>query len=382
MKALAFGGLVFLVACSPAMPVVDAGTPFDAGSYTPTESRQLGLNDITYLFPLVADAGSPFPAPESMIPYALFDRVSTVPGDVVTDLRRLQLVALRFDVCDRAATGPCPETADGVIRLVLQPTFNDGTAEDIAFHAFFPVPRNEVPEVVDLFRALARLQDVPTPNALKVNTALGSNAEFTSKLVGFVRKYAVAANIFRLTVFGQKTNLAALIWVFRGVERKGDQFVRIQIPDIQEIDQVTLLFSSTEFRTMPQADEPKGFSRAMNASEFRMATPADQREALEAMAASDNPALNTSDTIQCVTCHVTTTVMADRLSIANVSAGTLTSRFTSTQFDLTPLGEDSARFRTLRALGWIRSSPLVAQRTVNETANVIAEIEARFPPAR
>ncbi|MBM4780999.1 MAG: hypothetical protein GQE15_25155 [Archangiaceae bacterium] len=382
MKALSFSCLLSLVACSGAMPVVDAGSPFDAGSYTPVESRQLGLNDVTYLFPLVADAGSPFPAPESMIPYPLFDRISTVPGDVVTDLRRLQLVALRFDVCDRAATGPCPETADGVIRLVLQPTFNDGTAEDVAFHAFYPVPRSEVPEVVDLFRALARLQDVPTASALKVNTALGTNALFTSTLVGFVRKYALASNIFRLTVFGQKTNQAALIWVFRGVERRGDQFVRIQIPGIQEIDQVTLLFSSTEFRTMPQANEPKGFARAMNASEFRMASPADQREALEAMAASDNPTLHTSDTIQCVTCHVTTTVMADRLSIANVSAGTLTSRYTSTQFDLTPLGDDSARFRTLRALGWIRSSPLVAQRTVNETANVIAEIETRFPPAR
>ena len=94
------------------------------------------------------------------------------------------------------------------------------------------------------------------------------------------------------------------------------------------------------------------------------------------------PTVATELGVACVTCHVTTTVMADRLSIANVSAGTLTSRFTSTQFDLTPLGEDSARFRTLRALGWIRSSPLVAQRTVNETANVIAEIEARFPPAR
>lgn len=197
-----------------------------------------------------------------------------------------------------------------------------------------------------------------------------------------MRKYAVASNIFRLTVFGQKTNQAALIWVFRGVERKGDQFVRIQIPGIQEIDQVSLLFSSTEFRTMPQADEPKGFSRAMNASEFRMASPAAQLEALEAMAATDNPALHTSDTIQCVTCHVTTTVLADRLNIANVSAAALTSQFTSTQFDLRPLGEDAARFRTLRALGWIGASPLVAQRTVNETANVIAEIEARFPPAR
>lgn len=91
------------------MPVPDAGEPFDAGSYTPIECRAgLGLNDATYLLPLWApDAGSPFPTAEAMIPRVLFDRVSTTPGDVVADLSRLRIVAIRFDICNRSTTAPC-----------------------------------------------------------------------------------------------------------------------------------------------------------------------------------------------------------------------------------------------------------------------------------
>lgn len=374
---------VLVVGCSPMpLPMVDAGEPFDAGSYTPVEARRLGLNDATYLLPLSSpDAGSGFPSAEAMIPRVLFDRVSTTPGDVITDLSRLRIVALRFDICDRATTAPCAETADGVIRLVLQPTFNDGSVEDVAFHAFYPVPRNEVYEAVDTLRALARLQNVPTGSALRVNRAFGADAEFTSKLAAFVRRYAVAARIFRLTLFGQMTNRAALIWVFRGMEKRGAGFVRIEIPDLMEIDQVSLLFSATEFQTMPQADEPKGFSRAMSLRSFMDGTAAEKREALESLVASDNPTLNTADTIQCITCHVSTTILPERAMVAGVDVTTLAGRYTSTQFDLTPIGDVALRFRTLRALGYLRNTPLVAQRTVNETANVIGELEVRYPPA-
>lgn len=370
------------VACSPPAAAPDAGAERDAGHYQPVEQRRLGLNDVTWLLPLPAtDAGSPFPAPEAMLPRAVFDRVSTQPGDVVTDLGRMRLVAARFDLCDRPTVAPCADDADAVFRLVLQPLFNDGTAEDIALHAFYPVPRAEVPEVVDTLRALARLQDVPTSGPLRVNAALGRDAEFSARFAELIARYAQGPRLFRLTLFGQLTNLAALVWVFRGVEKRGAGFVRIEIPGIRELDQTSLLFASNEFRNRPQVDEPRGFARAMSASAFGMATPAEQREALEALAETDNPTLTTADTIQCVSCHVATTVVDDRARTAGLSVGALQRRYTSSSFDLTPLGDVDVRFRTLRALGYLRGSPLVAQRTVNETANVVGELEARFPPA-
>lgn len=383
MRAGALLLAVFVSACGAPTVAPDAGpVEADAGRYVPTESRLLGLNDVTWLLPLpTRDAGSGFPPATSMIPRASFDRISTTPGDVVTDLSRLELVGLRFDLCDRPTVAPCAEGSDGVLRLVLQPLFNDASAEDIAFHAFYPIPAADLGPVVDSLRAMARLQAVPRGSSLRVNTALGRDPLYTEALTGLVRRYARQERLFRLTLFGQLTTNSALIWVFRGLERRGAGFERIVIPDVRDLDQIALLFSSTEFQVRPQADAPGGFARLMNTSLFRAATPAEQREALETSAAIDNPTLHTAETVQCVSCHVTTTILEDRAMRAGVDPSSLLRRYRSSTFDLTPLGDPMARFRTMRALGWLQRAPLIAQRTVNETANVIDEIEARFPPA-
>ncbi|MEW6435463.1 MAG: hypothetical protein AB1730_28535 [Myxococcota bacterium] len=372
--------LTGLAACSGAGPGPEDGGVGE-GPYVPVESRPLGLNDVTVLLPLESvDAGTPLPGPEALIRYDLFDRLTTTPGDVLTDFDRLRVVAIRFDVCDRAQPGPCPPGADGSLRLVLQPLLRDGHAEDVALHAFYPVPNAEVPELVDTLRALARLQDVPLSSPLKVNTAWKVNAEYTEKLAALVARYAAPAKLLRLTLFGQLTTNAALIWVFRGVEKQGAGFVRIDIPDVRAQDQQVLLFGGASFTATPIADAPAGFRRVMSESDFTAATPAQQREALESLTAADNPTVHTAQTVQCVTCHVSTTLLSQRAADAGIGLATLPTRYTST-FDLTPLGKDSVRPFTLRALGWLRDEPLVAHRTVHESANVIDEMEARFPPA-
>jgi hypothetical protein len=269
-----------------------------------------------------------------------------------------------------------------VVRLVLQPVSPLTGAEDVALHAFYPVPRAEVYEAVDGLRALARLQDVAVGSRLQVTRAFGTQPEFTSRLSAFLTRYARAERLFRLTLFGQLTRNAALIWVFRGLERRGAGFGRIEIPDLGELDQVTRLFSATEVINTPQADAPAGFRLAMAARDFMSADAAQQRQALDVLEAVDNPTLHTAETVQCVSCHIATTVRADRARVANVDVTTLSSHFSAPRFDLTPLGDDGVRFRTLRALGWFGTSPLVAARTINETAAVVEEIEARFPPAR
>lgn len=368
-----------LAGCAGGANVEDGGP--DAGAYVPTETRALGLNDVTLLLPLDSvDAGTPLPGPEALLRYDLFDRLSTTPGDVLTDFDRLRVVAIRFDVCDRAAPGRCPDGADGSLRLVLQPLLRTAEAEDVALHAFYPVPAAEVPELVDSLRRLARLQDVPLTAPLQVNQAWKTNAEYTQGLAALVARYAAPAKLVRVTLFGQLTMNAALIWVFRGVEKHGAGFERIDIPDVMAQDQQAVLFGGASFTATPIADAPAGFRRVLSESDFAAATPAQQREALESLTASDNPTLHTAQTVQCVTCHVSTTLLDQRAADAGIDLSTLPTRFTS-RFDLTPLGKDSVRPFTLRALGWLRKEPLVAHRAVHETANVVEEMEARFPPA-
>lgn len=373
-------GLVALAGCG-APSSADGGV--DAGVFVPTETRALGLNDVTWLLPLEPlDAGTPLPPPEALLPPAIVARLTTVPGDVVTELRRFRVVAIRFDACDRSTPGACPEDAPGVFRLVLQPMLVGGATEDIALHAFYPVPRAEVPRVVDRLRALAALQDVPVGSALRVNEAFRSNAAYRAGVGELLAPYATAARLIRLTLFGQLTQHAALIWVFRGQQLMGDTFVPIRIPDIDDTGQQVALSGGSSYDVTPLADAPPGFGLAIADTRFRAAGAAAQRQALEGLAAVDNPLLHTADTVHCVTCHVSTTVLEARAADAGVALDSLANRYTAPAFDLTPLGEPWLRFRTLRALGYLGTSPLVSHRVVHETANVVQDLEQRFPPAR
>jgi hypothetical protein len=72
--------------------------------------------------------------------------------------------------------------------------------------------------------------------------------------------------------------------------------------------------------------------------------------------------------------------MRDRAARANIDPLTVAGRFTAgPSLDLSPLlPEDTFSGRTLRALGYVGGSPVASQRVVNETAQVLMEIEARF----
>lgn len=264
--------LIGLSACTPAS-TSDAGVD---GGFVPTHARVLGLNDVTFLLPLESlDAGSPFPNPFEVIPFASFDRLSNGAPVVRTELARLRVLAVRFDLCDRAAPLPCAEDAEGVFRLVLQPVYGvPARVEDVAFHAFFPVPRAEVPEVVDQLRALAQLQDVPRNAALQVNTAFGSNDAYREQLGALVSRYAKATALYRLTLFGQETERAAIVWIFRGEERSGSGGLGpIELPSGLGTSQEVLLFGGDSYQVTPLADVPPGFARA----ELQVSHPAGAR---------------------------------------------------------------------------------------------------------
>lgn len=364
-----------------ALALACAGGDATPQAFVPTESRLLGLNDLTFLLPLEGLDTPGLPPPRALVPIELFDRLSTVPGDVITEIDRLRVVALRFDLCDRERAGPCDAEADGSLRLVLQPLLATGEAEDVALHAFYPVPHADMPRVVDELRRLARLQDVPRASALRVNTAFSTDEGYRIALIELVGRYARSERLHRLTLFGQLTLQAALVWVFRGVELHAGRFEPIAIAGIDADEQRVRLFSNTSYTIEPEIDAPSGLLNALSDTGFERADDAQRTLALETLAAVDNPARHTAHTVQCVACHASTTVLAPRASLAGVAPDALTSRFTSNLFDLTPLGEETLRPRTLRALGYLQKWPMVSQRVINETANALGEVERRHPPA-
>ena len=370
-----------------------AGTGGGGGSGPATKT--LGLNDVTMLVPMpealttvLHRAVDPGDDGTELVPRALYDRLNDGPipgepvfGPIVGDIyEALQIFAIRFDLCDRLEPGTCPE-GDGRLRLVFQALVDTqpASAIDAAFHAFYTIPSGELPSLVAELRALSQIQNVDLATSLRVNPALAESTtgEYATRLRKLVTRYAGTNSLTRLTFFAQPLQFGAVRWVFRGVEKQGDALTDIVIVGIEETTQQAILVGDPGFEVLPVVDQPKGFALVVSQLDFDAAPAASQREALESLAAIDNPLVNTPETVQCASCHISTAVENERAAVSGIDPLALSARYASPDYDLTvpPITE-----RTLRALGWLGTTPLIAQRTANESAQVAIEMDTRFPP--
>jgi hypothetical protein len=378
------GVLGLLAACGGGGGAPDAG----GDAHVPTESRALGMNDVTMLLPLPSSPSAPvLMTIDGLVPAALYDRVAIQPGDVATPLEDFHVVAVRFDLCDRGEPGECPAGADGRVRLVLQPLLPTSEAFDLALHAFYPIPAAELGGVVDELRALAAIQDIPATAALAVHPAVArGDTAYTDALRALVARYASEDRLMRLTLFAQNAFTASLNWAFRGVERHdlGAAFEDMVIPGIGVGQQRTILIGAAAaitYDTMPIADAPPGFGTAIYAEQFAAASPAERTVALEALVAADNPMIHAANSVQCIACHTATFLTEQRSAAAGVDPLAIAGRYTSDYPLATTGGTSATSERSLRALGYLFGEPMISQRVVNDTAQVLTEIEARFPPA-
>lgn len=354
--------------------------------------RALGLNDVTFLLPpnMHVSPVGPLVPTASILSADDFARVVTDGGDIFTDFANVRIVAIRVDLCDRHVPGPCPEDADASLRIVLQPLIqtddiaSQGTFEDVAVHAFFPIPKAELPALVATLRDLAALGDTDPTAPLGPSTVLAADPEgaYAAGLAALVSHYAAPDRLLRLTCFGQFSIHAALHWLFRGIEKKTPDgpLETIVMPDIAVTQQEVLLLGNDSYEVTPIADAPPGIMRVVLEDDFVAASLADQRQSLEALAAVDNPLMHTPDTVQCMACHVTTQLMESRAPLAGIDPDTVAHRYES-PLDPRPFGDREVRLRTLRALGYIHREPLVSQRVANESAQVVHELTTRFGAA-
>ncbi|MFZ5445166.1 MAG: hypothetical protein ACOZQL_34570 [Myxococcota bacterium] len=364
------------VALLAALAGCEAAPAPDAGALDPT--HRLGLNDVTWLFPLERlDAGTPFPPAAQLLSSVSVERLTTALPMARTEVSRLRVVGLRFDRCDRSEPGvPCPATSDGLFRVVLQPVLAGSAAtEDLALHAFYPVPVGDVPAVVTELRELASLQGRPRESRLQVSEAWTGDPRYRAKLGALLSRYATSTRLKRLTLFGRLSDRGTVEWVFRGEQLAGTTLAPIVISGVDAGAQEVLLTGADSYRVTPVVDAPAGFASTLERTTFDTADGGTQRAGLESLVTVDDPRAHTADTVQCVSCHVATTLLAARAGTLGVDPATLPGHFPAPAFDLTALGEPAIRARTLRALGYLGDQPLVSQRVVNETANVVLELD-------
>jgi len=384
--------IVLLAACS------GGSTP----DHVPTESQPLGMTDVSMLIPLPPAGGTTvlrMADGSELVPRALFDRLVTAPGDVLDAYESFHLVAIRLDLCDRVAPGTCPD-GDGRLRLVFQPLVGPVTkglprpsgrgsetpeneANDVALHAFYPIAEAELGPVVDELRALAAIANTPVDSPLTVSPPLAAgNTAYATRLRELVLAHASSDRLARLTLFAQDAMASALIWAFRGEELRDGSFARMSIPGVGVIQQRAILSGGdTTYNTSPVADAPTGFMLALAGERFAEASATDRMTALESLAQVQNPELQAAETIQCVACHVSTFLTTRRAEVAGIDPALIAGTFQSTFPLSTAAGISPTNERSLRAFGWTRSEPAISQRVVNDTAQVLAEIALRFPPA-
>lgn len=355
------------------------------------------MNDVSILLPLPRDPLVPVLASAAgsggaLIDPAWFEALVTARHDIAprtgdpVALDDFQVVAIRFDLCDRSVIGACPTGVPGRLRLVLQPLYRvagETFAHDVALHAFYPIPAGELAAVVDELRALAQRQPVPPEAPLEVSPAAAAgDAEYLARLSRLVVRYARGASLARLTVIGQVAGSAAFAWRFRGLDRSGDAFAAMAIPSIDAAEQsMQVAGGDTIYLADRLADLPSGFALATNGARFAAATPGERVAALEALAAIQNPALHDTNDTQCIACHVASFLTARRAATSRIDLASLAGRFTSPR-NLATQSIAATDPRVVRAFGWVAKFPAISQRVANDTAQVLSEIEARFPPRR
>jgi hypothetical protein len=363
-----------------------AGGAAGIAGTTGRESVQpLSMNDVTILLPLpykgtavplngadLADDGTPF------VPRSLFDRllngvrIAYLPN--VDPYARLQLVAVRFDLCDRHLPGACPQDEDGRLRLVFQPT-----GGDIGFHAFYAIRNEELVEGVAALRELAKIAATPADWPLQVSPALSGDAPdaYATKLRAFVKRYGGEERLVRLTMAAAIEQ--DLRWLFRGVEKKGNAFLDMTIVGTTEISETVTIADAPGYDVTPITDTPTGLQAALSKPTFNAADEAKKRGYLAALAMVENPLINTAETVACVGCHVSTVVTQSRAKDASIDLYSIPGRYTSA-FNLSTTGGMSAdASRSIRALGYKDTLPMISQRVVNDTAQTLNEIRQRYP---
>lgn len=377
----------------------ESGGEQDAGPYWP-----LGMNDVTILTPppttdapVLLRASDTAADGSALLPRALYERVATEKachraddagvclgsgdatlGVLSTNLyEALHLVALRFDLCDRRQPGPCPVAADGQLRLIFQPLLGRGEFFDAGLHAFYSIPRGQLSTAVAALRALARLSAQASDGPLRPSAALSSSAapDYAEGVRRFVRQYASAAQLFRLTVNAQPET-ESVRWILRGMERAlGEEFHEIPIPGSTSDTQYVALLGTAAYDVQPGTNTPAGLAAAL-----RAADDPSEGASRDALLAVENPLLTGTDTVSCVACHTSTVLFAGLVERSGGAVERLQGGYTSS-YDLSiDAGVLPRHPRTLRALGYttFAKEPLISTRVVNETAQVLSEIEQRF----
>lgn len=383
------GGLLLAAlgaACSDTVAVSEPPAPPAPAPSTPPPPPPLGLNDVSVLMPTPAsgeEAALLGPTDEGargpLLPRDVYDAIPTVPPiPEALDYGRMRVVGVRFDGCG----GPLG-TCTSEIRLVMQPLL-DGELRDSALHLFYHLDDAAMGEVVDGLRRLRELAPEAEVDApLDVHPALvaqGLEGAYAIGLRELLLSFIGQENLVRVTFF-QRAPPTVPVWFFGGLDRdEAGTITPMKIPGTNvETQQVVLTLTgrSYTYEVAPDVTRPED-GRALYGTDSAREASDEQREA--AMASYlrvEDPTTYAVDDLPCAGCHFSTFVRDEATRRWGTSPDGLPAY--SSARSLERRGKAGLTAASLRAFGWFEREPMIAQRTINESAEVLEQLEARFP---
>lgn len=383
--------LAFLGACSPEEePAPTAPTEPEPD---PVFWPVLGLNDITILWPLPASPATPWTlAPSSLggrgelLPHEVFDEIPgfpVVPADGLA-YDRMRVVGTRFVGCE-----PTPAGCQAQLRLVMQPIDDDGSARDSALHLFYDLDDEAMGLLVGELRRLRTLAPELTDGPLDVNAALASqgfDGPYGQALVSLILANAGEENLTRMTFF-LRAPPTIEVWFFGGFDRVNGQLEVMEIVGVGEGNQRVILNpdgptddGSYTYDLLPTGLAPEDGSTLFTSAGAEATTDEARAAAFASFLRVEDPTRYAPDDLPCAGCHISTFVTAEARSRFGLNDEDFEAFSSEGDLDLSLRGGAEVQPSSLRALGYFGTEPMLARRLVNSSAEVLRDIEARWPP--
>jgi hypothetical protein len=377
---------------------------------TPTTVQ---MNDVSILYPLATDADdiSNYLSPTSngagagdLLPADIFGAIATQVQGIngAPQIDNLHVVAARLDPCF-AQIGPVtdPSSCSHMIRLVYQsvtPATNGGTGVTVAdsgFHVFYSLTADQfaslVKDIVNLRVANSDGKDLGELAVHPIMKSQGLSGAFAQGLNAIILKYAGAGNIIKITgflgVFSQHTswNFAASD-VADGVTTVApiaslannavEQTVSLGTAPTDLI-QLSFLQTTTSDNVQP-----------LLSSVVQDDTDDVRQAAFDGALRIENPNFHSPNTIDCASCH--TAEIARQLvgeDFFKLSATGDANAFVPNSKYVTK-GDVDAKYLAvqpnglavnLHAFSYDGTAPMIIQRVINETASIVAALNAPPP---
>lgn len=350
------------------------------------------LNDVSVLIPLppaqqIQLLLNPQDHSEQgeLLPVAIYENLPSIvqgadPKKIYTD--KLKVVAFRIDPCflERGTPYGCRRQ----IRLVWQPVSQSGDRSftmDAALHTFYDLSAEQWGLLLE---QLAPLQSKKENDSLNVHPQLvaeGLSGPTWSQFKKIILNFAGSRNLSRVTAM--TVNTFNSIWTFTGFDVNQGVLSRIKIPRVDRPTQAFFLdfVDLLEFRASI-SPYPQGVPDWLNLvtdslGTKQLATEEQLRSALDQALRIENPKLEDTASIDCVSCHIAQTA---RLWGERNTKWSWAKHFASSYYQSSINLKNNSRtpesVNRLRAFGYFMDEAIVSQRIINESAEVVLNLRA------